>query len=183
MIEDVEFTWAGQCMETIDGLAFIGRNPMDKENVFIATGDSGMGLTHGTIAGMLLSDLILGKQNPWETLYNPSRKPIRAAGNFAKENLNVAKQYLDWVTPSEVESAHEIEPGSGAVLRRGCKKSRVTATATERSTRCRQSARILGCIVHWNGAESSWDCPCHGSRFDKHGKMINGPANVDLATC
>ena len=63
-MEDVEFTWAGQCMETVDGLAFIGRNPMDKENVFIATGDSGMGLTHGTIAGMLLSDLILGKAKP-----------------------------------------------------------------------------------------------------------------------
>src|SRR6476660_182852 len=121
-IEEVEFTWAGQCMETIDGLAFIGRNPMDKENVFIATGDSGMGLTHGTIAGMLLSDLILGKQNPWETLYSPARKPLRAAGNFAKENLNVARQYLDWLTPSEVESAHEIEPGSGAILRRGLRK-------------------------------------------------------------
>src|SRR6185312_6785586 len=87
MAEEVEFTWAGQCMETMDGLAFIGRNPMDKDNVFIVTGDSGMGMTHGTIAGMLLTDLILGKENPWAKLYDPSRKTLRALPEFAKENL------------------------------------------------------------------------------------------------
>ena len=85
-------------METIDGLAFIGRNPLDEDNVFIVTGDSGMGMTHGTIAGMLLTDLILGRENPWATLYDPSRKTLRAAGEFAKENLNVAAQYADWLT-------------------------------------------------------------------------------------
>jgi len=181
MIENVEFTWGGQCMETVDGLAFIGRNPLDKENVYIATGDSGMGITHGTIAGMLLSDLILGKQNPWETLYNPSRKTLRAAGSFIKENLNVAKQYLDWVTPSEVESAHEIQPGSGAVLRRGMQKIACYRDGNGKAHEMSAVCPHLGCIVHWNGAESSWDCPCHGSRFDKHGKMINGPANVNLS--
>ena len=122
MMEDVEFTWAGQCMETVDGLAFIGRNPMDKENVFIATGDSGMGLTHGTIAGMLLTDLILGKQTRGKRSTIRRGNRVRAAANFAKENLNVATQYLDWLTPSEVKSADEIEPGSGAVLRRGLRK-------------------------------------------------------------
>jgi glycine/D-amino acid oxidase-like deaminating enzyme/nitrite reductase/ring-hydroxylating ferredoxin subunit len=181
MMEEVEFTWAGQCMETVDGLAFIGRNPLDKENVFIATGDSGMGLTHGTIAGMLLSDIILGKGNPWETLYNPSRKPIRAAANFAKENLNVAKQYLDWLLPSEVESADEIEPGSGAVLRRGTHKIACYRDGNGKTHEMTAVCPHLGCIVHWNGAEKSWDCPCHGSRFDKHGKMTNGPANIDLS--
>jgi Rieske Fe-S protein len=176
----VEFTWAGQCMETVDGLAFIGRNPLDADNVFIATGDSGMGITHGTIAGMLLSDLILGKQNPWAVLYDPSRKPIRAAAQFAKENLNVAAQYVDWLTPSEVESVREIRPGTGAVLRRGLSKVAVyrddKGNCTEMSAVCPH----LGCIVHWNAAEHSWDCPCHGSRFTERGKVINGPANVDL---
>jgi glycine/D-amino acid oxidase-like deaminating enzyme/nitrite reductase/ring-hydroxylating ferredoxin subunit len=181
MIEDIEFTWGGQCMETVDGLAFIGRNPLDKQNVYVATGDSGMGLTHGTIAGMLLTDLILGKQNPWETLYNPSRKPVRAAGNFARENLNVAVQYLDWLTPSEVESAHEIEPGCGAVLRRGMRKVAVYRDGNGRAHEMSAVCPHLGCIVHWNNAEQSWDCPCHGSRFDKHGKVINGPSNVDLS--
>ncbi len=181
MMEDVEFNWAGQCMETIDGLAFIGRNPMDKENVFIVTGDSGMGLTHGTIAGMLLSDLILGKSNPWESLYSPARRSLRAIGNFTKESLNAAKQYLDWLTPGEVESVGEIEPGSGAVLRRGLKKTACYRDGNGKVCEMSAVCPHLGCIVHWNGAESSWDCPCHGSRFDKHGKMINGPANVDLS--
>ena len=181
MIEDIEFTWGGQCMETVDGLAFIGHNPLDKENVYIATGDSGMGITHGTIAGMLLTDLILGKQNPWETLYNPARKPIRAAGNFARESLNMATQYLDWLTPSEVKSAHEIEPGSGAVLRRGVRKIAVYRDGNGKAHEMSAVCPHLGCIVHWNAAEQSWDCPCHGSRFDKHGKVTNGPSNVDLS--
>jgi nitrite reductase/ring-hydroxylating ferredoxin subunit len=179
-MEDIEFTWAGQCMETVDGLAFIGRNPNDEENVFIATGDSGMGITHGTIAGMLLTDLIRGKSNPWATIYDPSRKPVRAAYEFAKENLNVAAQYVDWITPSEVDSEKDIERGSGAVLRRGISK---VAVFRDGNGKCHEMSAVcphLGCIVHWNAAESSWDCPCHGSRFDKHGKVTNGPANIDL---
>lgn len=180
MMEDIEFTWGGQYMETIDGLAFIGRNPMDKDNVFIVTGDSGMGITHGTIAGILLSDLILGRPNAWATLYDPSRKTLRAAGNFARENLNLAGQYLDWVTPGEVSSSREIEPQCGAIIRRGLRKVAVykddKGVAHEMSAVCPH----LGCIVHWNAAEHTWDCPCHGSRFDPHGKVKNGPANVDL---
>jgi nitrite reductase/ring-hydroxylating ferredoxin subunit len=180
MMDDVVFNWAGQCMETIDGLAFIGRNPADEDNVFVVTGDSGMGITHGTIAGVLLTDLIQGKHNPWERLYDPSRKPVRAAVNFAKENLNVAAQYIDWATPSEVESVREIQPGCGAVLRRGMSKEAVYRDATGKCYHMSAVCPHLGCIVHWNAAEHSWDCPCHGSRFDRHGKVTNGPSNVDL---
>ena len=85
MIDEVEFKWGGQCMETIDGLAFIGRNPLDKENVFVVTGDSGMGITHGTIAGMLLTDLILGRENPWAELYDPSRKTLARRGQLSSK--------------------------------------------------------------------------------------------------
>jgi glycine/D-amino acid oxidase-like deaminating enzyme/nitrite reductase/ring-hydroxylating ferredoxin subunit len=180
MIEEVEFTWGGQCMETIDGLAFIGRNPMDADNVFIATGDSGMGITHGTIAGILLTDLIQGRRNPWATLYDPSRKTLRAAGNFTKENVNVAGQYLDWIKPGEVGSTREIEADCGAVLRRGLSKVAVYRDEDGRTHEMSAVCPHLGCIVHWNAAEHSWDCPCHGSRFDKLGKCINGPANTDL---
>ncbi|MEX0613466.1 MAG: FAD-dependent oxidoreductase [Pirellulales bacterium] len=180
MMEEVEFTWGGQVMETVDGLAYIGRNPLDAENVFIATGDSGMGITHGTIAGMLLSDLIVGRRNPWAMLYDPARKPMRAAGNYAKEALNVAGQYLDWLTPGEVDSVREIEPGCGAVLRRGLTKVAVYRDEEGRVHELSAVCPHLGCIVHWNSAESTWDCPCHGSRFDQLGKVINGPSNVDL---
>ena len=90
-------------METVDGLAFIGRNPLDHDNVYIVTGDSGMGMTHGTIAGMLITDLILGRHNPWQALYDPSRKTLRASAEFVRETANVAAQYAQWITPGDVE--------------------------------------------------------------------------------
>jgi glycine/D-amino acid oxidase-like deaminating enzyme/nitrite reductase/ring-hydroxylating ferredoxin subunit len=181
MAREVAFRWSGQIMETVDYLAFTGRNPMDRDNVYVHTGDSGMGLTHGTIAGMLLCDLILGRPNPWARLYDPSRKTVGAAREYTAENLNVARQYAQWLTPGEVRSTDEIAPDSGAVLRRGLQKIAVYRDAQgalhERSAACPH----LGCIVQWNAAGKTWDCPCHGSRFDCHGVVINGPANRDLS--
>ena len=153
---------------------------MDHENVYVVTGDSGMGLTHGTIAGMLITDLVRGRANPWERLYDPSRVPVRAAAEWARENSNVALQYTDWLTGGDVDSADDIRPGSGAVMRRGLEKIAVyrddAGRLHERSAACTH----LGCIVHWNSPEKTWDCPCHGSRYDPHGKVINGPANKPL---
>ena len=180
-LPDPEFRWSGQIMDTTDGLAFIGRNPGDKSNVYIATGDCGVGLTHGTIAGMLITDMIMGRENPWSILYDPARKSPLAALTFAKENLNVASQYASWVTPGEVGSEDEIQAGGGAILRRGLSKIAVhrdkQGVLHERSAVCPH----LGCIVAWNATESSWDCPCHGSRFDPDGKVLNGPAISPLA--
>lgn len=178
-VTGLEYHWAGQVMETIDGLAFIGRNPGD-ENVYTATGDSGMGMTHGTIAGMLLTDLILGRENPWASLYDPARKTLRAAKEFAQENLNVAAQYASWLTPGEVSSVEEIEPGQGAILRRGLKK--VAAYRDDKGRLIELSAACphLGCVVAWNSLDQTWDCPCHGSRFRATGEVVNGPANRGL---
>jgi Rieske Fe-S protein len=167
-------------METIDGLAFIGRNPLDKENVYIVTGDSGMGLTHGTIAGMLLTDLITGRENPWAKIYDPSRKPVKAARRFISEQANVAKQYAKWLTPGQVSSDSDIKPGCGAVMRKGTSKVAIYRDPRGKPHEMSAVCPHLGCIVNWNEAESTWDCPCHGSRFDPHGKVLNGPANVDL---
>ena len=133
-----------------------------------------------TIAGTLIPDLILGRDNPWAKLYEPSRISVKAAPEFAKENLNVAAQYRDYVTPGEVKSADEIAPGAGAVLRRGAKK---VAVYRDESGRLHERSAVcphLYCIVDWNQAEKSWDCPCHGSRFDAYGKVVNGPASTDL---
>jgi len=181
MVEGIEYRWSGEVMEPVDGLAFIGRNPMDAKNVFIATGDSGNGMTHGTIAGILLTDLIMERRNPWESIYEPSRITLRALPEFLKENLNVAKQYTDLVRAGEVESADEIKRGGGAVISRGMSKVAVYKDSQgafhEHSAVCTH----LGCIVNWNTLENTWDCPCHGSRFDASGKVIQGPANKDLA--
>ena len=177
---EVEFRWSGQVMETQDGLAFIGHNPMDRENVYIATGDSGMGMTHGTIAGMLLTDLIQERPNRWATLYDPSRIRAGAAAEFLKENLNVAAQYTSYVTPGEVSSADEITPNTGAVIREGLAKIAVFRDEAGELHRRSAVCTHLGCIVGWNKAASTWDCPCHGSRFDAYGRVVNGPASKDL---
>ncbi len=179
-MKSVEYRWSGEVMEPIDGLAFIGRNPLDRDNVFVATGDSGNGMTHGTIAGMLISDLIIGRENEWATLYDPSRKTLRAVGEFVKENLNVAEQYADLVTSGEVDSPAKIAAGSGAIIRRGLKKFAVYKDEAGNVHELSAVCPHLGCIVDWNSLEKTWDCPCHGSRYDAKGKVIMGPANSDL---
>ena len=175
-VERFEFQWSGQVMEPVDGLALIGRNPLDADNVYVATGDSGNGMTHGTIAGLLLTDLIVGRANPWTDLYDPSRKTLGAIKEFTRENINVAAQYVDLVTAGEVDDVSQIERGGGAILRRGVSKVAVhrddEGALHERSAVCTH----LGCVVQWNSAERTWDCPCHGSRFQTDGHVVNGPA-------
>lgn len=144
---EIEYRWSGQVMEPVDKLAFIGRNPLDDDNVYIATGDSGQGMTHGTIAGMLLTDLIQGRENRWEDLYSPSRIRLRALPEWASENINVAAQYAAGVV--EKDKLSKVCPH-------------------------------LGCIVEWNSTEQTWDCPCHGSRFNAEGRVYQGPANNNL---
>ncbi|MCE3225026.1 MAG: dependent oxidoreductase [Nitrospira sp.] len=181
MMKEVRFRWSGQVMESVDGLAFIGRNPGDADNIYIATGDSGMGMTHGTIAGLLITDLIMRRESPWASLYDPSRKPVRAAGEFVRESLNMAAQYTDWVTGGDVETERQIPNEQGAVLRDGLTK--IAAYRDSRGTlhKCSAVCPHLNCIVAWNPTEKTWDCPCHGSRFDKFGKVLNGPAISDLS--
>lgn len=181
MIESIDFRWSGQVMEPHDGLAFIGRNPGD-DNIYIATGDSGMGMTHGTIAGMLITDLIMARANPWAALYDPSRKSLHAPLEFAKENANVAAQYAeDYLSGGDVDSVDDIAFGEGAVMRRGLKKVAVYRDSQGELHEYSAACPHLGCVVAWNTVEKSWDCPCHGSRFDHEGKVITGPAISGLA--
>ena len=183
MISSIKYHWSGMVMETTDGLAFIGRNPADKPNVYVATGDSGMGMTHGTIAGILITDLIQGRENPWSAVYDASRKPVwgMAWKEYLVENADVAKQYVkDWLSGGDVSSTHDIGRGSGAVIREGITKIAVYHDEQGALHRCSAVCPHLGCIVHWNKAEKTWDCPCHGSRFDAYGAVIKGPANKPL---
>ena len=178
-ITDIPYSWAGQVMQSIDGLAFIGHNPMDKDNVYVVTGDSGTGMTYATIAAILITDLIEGRKNPWQPLYEPSRKSLRAAPSYARAAARMVAQYAEWMTPG-VRNADEVRPDSGAVVQEGLGK--VAAYREPNGTLHRMSAvcQHLGCIVRWNATEKSWDCPCHGSRYDRFGAVITGPANSDL---
>jgi glycine/D-amino acid oxidase-like deaminating enzyme/nitrite reductase/ring-hydroxylating ferredoxin subunit len=176
---EIVYKWSGQVLEPNDFVAFIGRNPDGAENVYMASGDSGQGMTHGTIAGILLSDLIVGRPNDWASLYDPNRVSLRARPieEFAKENADVALQFVkDHVSPGDVASESDIPRGEGRLIRRGLQK--IAAYCDDRGTLHTRSAACthLKCIVQWNSAEKTWDCPCHGSRFDPYGKVLNGPA-------
>lgn len=177
----VEQRWSGQIIETVDGLAYIGRNPMDHDNVYVITGDSGNGLTHGTLGGMLVSDLIRGVPNPWEPVYSPGRISLKSAGEFTRHNANAAARYADWMTKGDVTDVGDIAPGTGAVLRHGLSKIAVYRDLEGRLEYCSAVCPHLGGIVAWNADEKTWDCPVHGSRFTCHGTVVNGPANDDLS--
>lgn len=180
MVGEIRFRWSGQVMEPVDGMAYIGRNPVDHDNVFMATGDSGNGMTHGTIAGLLLTDLIVGRENPWAKLYNPSRVTLGAVKDYTRENANMAAQYVDWLTAGDVEKVRLVAPGSGAIVRHGLKKVAVYRDLDGTFHECSAVCPHLAAIVSWNDTEKTWDCPAHGSRFDRLGKVMNGPANSDL---
>lgn len=173
-------SWSGQVMETLDGLAFLGRNPADDDNVYVITGDSGMGLTHSTIGAMLIRDLIQGVPNPWAALYEPSRKSAATLKTFASENANVVRQMTDWVTPGDVSSAADLPRGTGAVLRHGLHKVAAYRDESGEVHECSAVCPHLGCIVRWNDVERIFDCPCHGSRFDRFGNVLSGPAISNL---
>ncbi len=179
-VGEVLARWSGQILEPADRLAFIGRNPADSDNVFIATGDSGNGITHGAIAGMVIADLVLGRSNRWAQLYDPARVTLRAAGSYADTNLHVAEHYAQWLTGGDVDDVGAIAPGSGAIVRSGLAKLAIYrdegGQVHARSAACSH----LKCVVAWNDAERTWDCPCHGSRFDRFGRVLNGPATTPL---
>jgi glycine/D-amino acid oxidase-like deaminating enzyme/nitrite reductase/ring-hydroxylating ferredoxin subunit len=171
------YRWSGQVQEPVDGVAYIGAAPTKGSNVYVITGDSGMGLTHSTLGAILVNDLIAGRENPWKNVYDPSRKATHAPVEFVKENINVAAELAkDYIKPGEVAKDEDVPAGEGALVRHGLKKLAVyrddAGTVHRRSSVCTH----LGCVVHWNPIEKTWDCPCHGSRFACTGEPVMGPA-------
>jgi Rieske Fe-S protein len=172
--------WSGQIQDTIDYCGFIGFNPGEKRT-FVVTGDSGQGITHGVVAGMLIGDLITKGESPWREVYDPARKPMKAAGTFLNENLTAFKNFAQYVAPGEVNSWDELKPGEGAIVRKGLSKVAAYRDASGQLLLRSAACSHLGCHVHWNSFEHCWDCPCHGSQFASDGTALNGPAFKPLA--
>lgn len=172
--------WSGQVIEPVDYVPFVGRNH-GNSRIFVTTGDSGEGLSNSVAASILLRDLILGQENRWADVFDPKRVTLRAAGEFARENIDVAARLAENVTSGDISSVDDLRPGQGAIVRRGLGK--VAAYRDEsgdlhvRSAVCTHA----GCIVHWNPLERCWDCPCHGSHFAIDGTVLNGPATRPLS--
>lgn len=178
-MKEVDYKWSGQVLEPVDSLAFIGKNPGD-DNVYIITGDSGNGMTHGTIGGILVTDIITGKENAWEKLYSPNRISLKATKDFLEEAGNMAVQYGDFLKAGDIKSQKELANNEGAVMNVGLQKVAVYKTAEGTLNAYTAVCPHLGCVVQWNKDEETFDCPCHGSRFTKEGVVINGPALSNL---
>jgi glycine/D-amino acid oxidase-like deaminating enzyme/nitrite reductase/ring-hydroxylating ferredoxin subunit len=181
-VRSIEYRWSTQDNMPVDGVPFIGRLAPFQKRLWVATGFMKWGLTNGTAAGMILTDLIAGRVNPWADLFDSTRfKPLASAKELVKENANVGVHFVgDHLGRPDVPSVGSLAPGEGGIVRRGA--SKVAAYRDEGGTVHAVSAVCthLGCQVKWNQAERSWDCPCHGSRFDVSGRVIQGPAVKDL---
>src|SRR5262249_32799491 len=162
--------WSGQIIESVDGLPYIGQNSLS-EHVWVATGYSGNGMTYGTLAAMILSDQILAKENPYSELYAATRfKPLASAKRFMSETVAYPMHLLgDRLKSPAAESFSEVARDSGRIVQLDGRKLAVHRDHSGNLTVMSAVCTHLGCIVGWNTAERSWDCPCHGSRFDSTG--------------
>lgn len=170
------YQWSGQIQEPADLLAYIGRVNTSEKNVFIVTGDSGNGMTHGSIAGCLISDLVLNKQNRWTHVYDPRRSAFKNCAQLIKHNLLAMGSYWGYLTPGDTTFIKDIECNDGGVVRKGLHKAAIYRDKD--GTLCEQQAVCthMGAPLTWNPVEKTWDCPAHGSRFSPCGKVLQGPA-------
>ena len=180
MLQDVTHRWSGQVLDTIDYAGFIGKNP-GSDHVYVATGDSGQGLTHGVMGAMLNAKLITGGQSDWAELYAPDRRPLKAARNWVVENSTALKNLAGYLAPGEIDDADKLKPGEGAIVRQGLKKIAACRDAKGDLHQHSAACTHLGCHLHWNSFESCWDCPCHGSMFGPAGQVLNAPAIAGLS--
>jgi len=178
-VSTIDFRWGGQHYRPADMLPFIGAT---EDNLYVATGYATDGLVYGTLAGMMISDQISGKENQWTELFDPKRiNPLKSASNFIKENINVAAQYLDLIPGFEDDKAFvDMVEGTGKVIDKDGHKLAVYRNYDKKLIVKSAVCTHLACVVHFNNAEKTWDCPCHGSRFGIDGSVLEGPALLPL---
>jgi glycine/D-amino acid oxidase-like deaminating enzyme/nitrite reductase/ring-hydroxylating ferredoxin subunit len=176
----VDHRWSGQVICTPDGLPYIGENA---EHQFVATGYCGNGITFGTVAAMMARDWVTGRKNPWMDLFAVDRKKIKGATwNYIRENKDYPYYMIkDRIARPEAKSVRGIKRGQGMVVGSRGKKRAVFRDQSGKRFQLSPVCTHLGCLVRWNPAESTWDCPCHGSRFKPTGEVIAGPAEEALA--
>ncbi|RFZ84953.1 FAD-dependent oxidoreductase [Mucilaginibacter terrenus] len=181
-VSEVSFKWSAQYYTSSDGLPFIGHLPGGYNNLYVATGYNGNGMMFGTISGKILNDIILGKENKYTSLYNPARvKPVAGFTEFVKENADVAYRFIaDRLSADTIDSFKELKADTGTIVKYEGEKLAVYKDAEGKVTCLNPVCTHAKCIVAFNDAEKSWDCPCHGGRFDLDGKVLTGPPRADL---
>ena len=182
-VEAIEYRWSTQDNRSADMIPFIGSFAPASDRIFTATGFKGWGMTHGTIAGMLLSDLILNRSNPWKDLYSPARLNLPASiKGIVSQNVQVVKDFAGGHLSAESrKSLSEVSNGEGRIMEIEGEKAAVYRDEQGNIHAVSPVCAHMGCIVSWNPAEKTWDCPCHGSRYTCDGKVIHSPTVKDLA--
>lgn len=176
---EITHRWSGQVIETNDGLPFIGET---SEKQFAATGYAGNGMTFGTLAGMMAHDCAIGRRNPWRELFDPGRTKVRGGTwDYIKENADYPYYLIrDRFVGPDAKSLRAVRPGEGKIVEVEGRKVAVYRSEKGTTTLLSPVCTHMGCHVKWNDAETTWDCPCHGSRFAPTGKVLSGPAESPL---
>ena len=175
-VDEISYRWSAQYYEPVDGLPYIGRSPFSKK-AYLATGFSGDGLVYGTVAGMIIADLICGKENKWHPVFDSTRfTPSASAFDFIKENSDVVKHFVIDRIKADTEELSEVKEGEGKIVKVDGHKIAAARDESGQLHVCSPVCPHMGCFVKWNNSEKSWDCPCHGSRFSLKGEVIYGPA-------
>lgn len=182
-IDEVVYHWSTQDYVSIDRVPFIGPIGSGSTNVYTATGFGGWGMTNGIVAGRLLSDLIVTGENPWEEVYHPIRFNEDASReNFCQHNVHDVSHYLeDYREHLQEGDVQSIDRGEGKVLQLNDEPVAVSRDEDGEVHAVSAICTHMGCLVHWNDDDESWDCSCHGSRFDCDGDVLNTPANSGLS--
>jgi glycine/D-amino acid oxidase-like deaminating enzyme/nitrite reductase/ring-hydroxylating ferredoxin subunit len=175
----IDHRWSGQVIETNDGLPFIGETA---EKQFTATGFSGNGMTFGTLAGLMACDAALGKENPWQDLFSVHRKKVRGGTwDYLKENVDFPFYFVaDRLSRPAKTNPQILKPGEGKILKIDGERVACSCDAEGKHHQVSAYCTHMGCLVRWNQAELTWDCPCHGSRFQPSGEVLAGPAESPL---
>jgi glycine/D-amino acid oxidase-like deaminating enzyme/nitrite reductase/ring-hydroxylating ferredoxin subunit len=179
-VGDPVFQWSGQIMEPADHLPFIGLQTRHAKNVYVISGDSGQGYTNGTAGAMIVTDLIQGRFNIWAEAFAPYRPQLRAIATRVKQNLKSGKHMVEHATPGDAPRVESLARGQEAVIREGAGHRAVYRDEAGNIHACSAVCQHIGCLVHWNPFETSWDCPCHGSRYAVDGSVLSGPTNKPL---
>jgi glycine/D-amino acid oxidase-like deaminating enzyme/nitrite reductase/ring-hydroxylating ferredoxin subunit len=181
-VKSFEYRWSTQDYRTADRIPYIGQLGPSTDDLYVATGFGGWGMTGSTVAAMILSDLITSGSNAWADVFDPSRIDVRSQGKeLVTENADVAREFVgDWAT-KPLTSVVSLSPGDATVTREG---GSVVGTYRDEDGEEHKVSAVcphMGCLLEWNDGERSWDCPCHGSRFTYDGAVMEGPANSDLS--
>jgi len=181
-VDSIAYKWSSQYYVPADGLPYIGRMAAAGDSTYIATGFNGNGMMFGTLSAKIISDQILGNENPYTDLYSPSRlSPIAGFTDFVRENADVAWHFIaDRFGGEALDAISELKNGEGKVAELQGTKLALYKDSNGKVTALKPVCTHAGCIVSFNAAEQSWDCPCHGGRYDLSGKVISGPPQKNL---